>query len=348
MENEKDTRIFKILRLYLRNRFSSETEEKVQHWIINEAHSPEKEKASLEYWDELPVAEDAGTYAALERVNRRIGYPAEQAVEIPLHTQIPLRTQKTLYTKTPLYTKKSLYTKLFRVAAVLIPLLLIGGGYLFYIQQQNKMIEISVAYGDPRHVLLPDSSEIWIHAGTNIRYPRNFASSERVVQLDGEAYFSVKKDQSKPFIVQTQELSVKVLGTKFNVKAYAGDEKITTTLTSGKVEVNTHNHSRVLQPNEQLTYDCSTSAIEVVQVPAEETDSWLSGQLLFHNSSLAEIIQTLERRFGVSITNQTKIPASKLYTVKFVRNETLDEILDVLEDVVGFSYQREGTKILWK
>ncbi len=322
MENEKDTRIFKILRLYLKNRFSSKTEEKVQRWIIREEHSPEKEKASLEYWNELPVTEDSGTYAALERVNRRIGYPAKQ-------------------------TKAPIYIQISRVAAVLIPLLLMGGGYLFYIQQ-NEMTEVSVAYGDTRHVLLPDSSEIWIHAGTHIRYPKNFASSERIVQLDGEAYFSVKKNKTRPFIVQTQELSVKVLGTRFNVKAYAGDEKITTTLTSGKVEISTHNHSRVLQPNEQLTYDCSTSAIEVVKVPAEETNSWLSGQLLFNNSSLTEIIHTLERHFGVSITDQTAIPASKLYTVKFMKDETLDEVLHVLEDVVGFSYQRDETDILLK
>ncbi len=330
MENKKDTRTFKILHLYLKNRFSPETEKKVQHWIINEAHSPEKEKASLEYWDELPVTEDAGTYAALERVNRRIGHPAKQAVRIPLHTQ------------------KTLFAKISRVTAILIPLLLIGGGYLFYNQQQNKMIEVSVAYGDTRHLLLPDSSEIWINAGTHIRYPKNFSQTERVIHLDGEAYFSVKKDEAKPFIVQTQELSVKVLGTRFNVKAYTGDEKVTTTLTNGEVKVSTPNDSRVLQPNDQLTYDRNTSAIEVIQVPAEETDGWLSGQLLFHNSSLAEIIQTLERRFGMSINNQTRIPVSKLYTVKFVRNETLDEVLDVLEDVVGFSYQREGTKIIWK
>ncbi len=324
MENEKNTRIFKILRLYLRNRFSPETEAKVQRWFINENDSPEKEKASLEFWDELPATKDSGTYAALDRVNRRIGYPARQAVKRPLFAIIS------------------------RVAAVSIPLLLVGGGYLFYTHTQNAMVEVSVAYGQTRHVLLPDSSEIWLNARTNIRYPKNFSKAERVIQLDGEAYFSVKKDKARPFIVQTQELSVKVLGTKFNVKAYAGDEKITTTLTSGEVQVSTHHHSQVLKPNEKLTYDRHTAAIKVVKVPSEETDSWISGQLLFNNNSLTEIILTLERRFGVSITNQTAIPASRLYTVKFVRNETMDEVLQVLEDVIGFNYQQNGTNIIWK
>lgn len=103
---------------------------------------------------------------------------------------------------------------------------------------------------------MPDSSEIWLNAGTAIKYPEKFSKAQRLVYLDGEAYFSVRKDAAKPFIVETSQLSVKVLGTQFNVKAYANDELVTTTLTSGKVEVTPPvQGSQILKPNEQLTYD---------------------------------------------------------------------------------------------
>lgn len=203
--------ITRILRKYLSGRFSSDTEERVQKWIIKDKDIEEKEKASLEYWNELEAKTDPDTELVLDRVNQRIGY--KEIVHRPF------------------------YQKLTRIAAVLIPLFMMAGGYLYYTSTQNKWIEISVAYGDKKHFLLPDSSEIWLNAGTVVKYPKEFSKVQRLVHLDGEAYFSIRKNTSKPFIVETSQLSVKVLGTKFNVKAYADDKLVTTTLTSGKVEV---------------------------------------------------------------------------------------------------------------
>lgn len=187
--------IARILRKYLSGRFSSDTEERVQKWIIKDKDIEEKEKASLEYWNALEAKADPDTELVLYRVNQRIDYKG--IVHRPFRQ------------------------KLARIAAVLIPLFMMTGGYLYYTSTQNKWIEISVAYGDKKHFLLPDSSEIWLNAGTVVKYPKEFSKAQRLVHLDGEAYFSVRKDAGKPFIVETSRLSVKVLGTKFNVKAYA-------------------------------------------------------------------------------------------------------------------------------
>ncbi|MDR2969609.1 MAG: DUF4974 domain-containing protein [Tannerellaceae bacterium] len=317
-----NTIISRIIKKYLSERFPAETEERVQKWIIKNGKTKDKEQASLEYWDELDVAADSATYPALDRVNKRIGYD-KQTLTIPL------------------------YRKLSRIAAVLIPLFILAGGYLYYQSTRNDLIEVSVAYGEQKHLFLPDSSEIWVNAGSTIKYPKKFTDKQRLVQLDGEAYFSVRREESNPFIVSTEKLSVKVLGTKFNVKAYTGDEKITTTLTSGKVEVNTNNALHILNPNEQLTFNRNTSAIHIEEIPSEETDSWLSGRLIFNNASLTEIVQTLERRFDISITDHTAIPASKLFTVKFLKNESPEDILNILQDVVGFSYRKQGDKIIF-
>ena len=319
MENSN---ISRIVRQYLSKRFPKETEERIQRWIIADKHMKEKEEASLAYWTELETKITPDTYAALKRVNSRIGYSERQPAD-------------TLF-----------YKKALRIAAVLIPLFLITGGYFYY--TQHKLIEITVAYGETRHLFLPDSSEIWINAGSNVKFPKTFTDdSLRQVYLEGEAYFSVRKNPAQPFIVKTEQLSVKVLGTKFNVKAYPDDECITATLTSGKVEVSPRSQAPPpLAPNEQLIYNIKTSVLNIEKVSPAETDAWLSGQILFINSSFGEMIQTLERHFNVTIDDKTAISASKQYTVKFLKGETLDEILNVLKDVVGFTYRQQGATIV--
>lgn len=315
MEKKNTSR---IIREYLSNRFSPEMEERIQKWIIQENGSAEKEKASFEYWNELNIEANSDTYSALKRTNKKIGY-----------------------------LKTSFFSKTARIAAVLIPLFFIIGGYLYYTSNQNRLIEISTAYGETKQILLPDSSEIWINAGTTVKYLKTFSSKERVVQLDGEAYFAVKKDSSKLFIVQTNQLSVKVLGTKFNVKSYSTDKNITTTLTTGKVEVNTlSKDSRVLKPNEQLTYNKSTSKIEIVEIPAAETTNWITGNLIFINVSFAEIVRTLERKFDIAIEYRDSTYASKLYTVKFLKGENQNEVLKILGDIVGFTYEVKNDKVI--
>lgn len=315
--------ITKIIRMFLSARFPSETEERVQKWILKDKDTEAKKKASLEYWNELEAEAGPGTYAALERVNLRTGHNKEHLDNIVA------------------------YQKFSRVAAVLIPLFLLTGGLFYYFTSDNEMIEISAAYGEQKHLLLPDSSEIWLNSGSTIRYPETFAKDKRLVTLNGEAYFSVKKETAKPFIVETSQLSVKVLGTKFNVKAYPNDENITATLTSGKVEVSVQSQSpQILKPNERLTYDKNTSSVHISTVNTADTDSWIVGKLTFTNATAGEIFRTLERRYNITMDNMTNIPASKRYTVKFLKDENLDEILNILKDIIGFNYRQYENKIV--
>ena len=217
----------------------------------------------------------------------------------------------------------------------------------YYLSPHNEMIEVSVAYGEQKRLILPDSSEVWLNAGSTILYPETFAKDKRLVMLDGEAYFSVKKDTASPFIVEASQLSVKVLGTRFNVKAYPNDEKITTTLTSGKVEVSVQSQPpHILKPNEQLTYDKKSSDIHISMIDTNDTNCWIVGKLVFTNASAGEIFRTLERHYNTTIDNTTTIPASKRYTVKFLKDESLDEILNILKDIIGFDYQQYEKKIV--
>ena len=313
--------IQRIILKYLSGRFSPETEERVQKWMVQEQDAGEKEKASLAYWNGLQPVADADARLALQRVNRKIGYGKARGI--------------------------AFYRKMARIAAVLLPLLILAGGYLYYSSAGNSLIEVSVAFGEKRHLLLPDSTEVWLNAGSVLRYPRRFADARRQVHLDGEGYFSVRKDAARPFRVETSRLSVTVLGTKFNVKAYPDEERIVTTLSSGKVEVSTPSQSpRILRPNEQLSYDKRTSHISIAEVPAADAEGWMAGKLIFTDASFAEIQQTLERRYNVVIENAAAVSASGRYTVRFLKNENLDEILSVLGDIIGFDYQKKEAGII--
>ena len=341
MDKNKTT---KILDRYLSGRFSAEKERLVQQWITKESNQKEKEQSSLDYWDELDVRADDNTFRAYKRVENKIADVTGKTINT---SNQPLYDERQIADTGNAHIKIPLYKTLTRVAAILIPLFFIVGGYHYYTSTKSRMTEITAAYGEDKHLFLPDGSEVWVNAGTTIKYPNEFRGEERLVHLDGEAYFSVTKDESRPFIVSSKAFSVKVLGTKFNVKAYSGDEKATATLTSGKVEVTTNTKvSKILNPNEQLIFNKATSAIDIAEVLSSETDSWLNGQLIFDNVPLKEIIQTLERKFDVTIDNKTHIPESRLYAVKFLENENLDDIMNILEELVGFACKRNQNKLI--
>lgn len=316
--------ISKIVRSFLSGRFPADTEERVQRWMISDSRREEKEQASFSYWNELEAAPDHTTYQALERVNRRIG-------------------QLRLTKRTPWH------RQLARIAAVLVPLFLLIGGYHYYRTSQPEWVEIHVAYGEKRQLFLPDNTEIWINAGSTLKYPKAFKGEERRVILAGEAYFAVEKDATKPFVVQTDQLAVEVLGTEFNVKAYPDDERVVATLNSGKVKITTENQERLLQPNEQLCFDKRSEKMSVTEIPPHETKGWLSGQLLFTDASFHEIKQTLERKFTVSFDTSTfSLSEEKRYTIKFYQDESLEEILSVMQDVVGFNWRIKKDTIVIK
>lgn len=322
MENNRESNISKIIHQFQKGRYSKETEEKVQRWLIDEENAKEKEKASLEYWNTLELSTDNTASEALERVNVKTGNAKKKTKILSLNY-------------------------LGRIAAVIIPLIIISGIYFYRHYTKTEDIYVSAMYGETKHIILPDSSEVWINSGSNISYPASF-NNERHIKLEGEAYFSVKKNKTNPFIVKANKLSVKVLGTEFNVKAYPEDEKIATTLNNGKVEIlPDKSKGYILQPNQQLTYNPETKEITIQRVTANNISGWTKGHLLFINISFTDILKTLERRFNTSFIIKGTTPLTEEnYTIKFLKNENVEQILTILQDVTGnFSYQKKGNTI---
>lgn len=141
-------------------------------------------------------------------------------------------------------------------------------------------------------ITLPDGSVVWLHAESELTYPEQFPSSERKVQLRGEGYFEVKEDKEKPFRVETGELTVQVLGTRFDIKNYQSANTTETTLLDGSVAIHTPagNRQILLKPNEKFVWNKETHTGQVSRVTASDYILWTNDRLVMTNEPLAAIL----------------------------------------------------------
>ena len=205
------------------------------------------------------------------------------------------------------------------------------------------MAELFVPYGKSRQVILPDSSRVWVNAGSLLVYPKDFTDAEtRTVYLTGEASFAVQEDKEKPFIVKTTYLAVQALGTLFTVVSYPGDSCTSAILEKGsiKVDVRSDEHqSEILKPNEQLIYSHTAHTVTVQPVDASLYRLKRSGYLIYENVPFSLLMSSLERRFNVTIHYNSQKYAGESYNVKFAPHETLEDVLNVLHQLVGIHYK---------
>lgn len=314
-----------IIKLYTKNRFSESTEKKVQKWLVQNAEDEEVDMAMKAHWDKIKTTKHPSALRVLNRINAKTGIPAKSAFAIGRRAAI-------------------------RMAAVFIMLMAISSVWL-YVHNQNKatFIRVAAAYGETKRIILPDQSEIWLNSGSSLQYPEDFEQKQRLVTLTGEAYFSVTKDAGSPFVVEANDIKVRVLGTKFNVKAYPEDRQIVATLQEGKIEVVTaDNVKQQLLPNEQLTYNCKTAALQVERINSEYIPDWKNGRLLFFEETLDDILQTLSRRYNVAFNVDESIDLTgERYTMKFQKDEDLDQVLWVLSELArDLSFSQKNGKII--
>ena len=237
----------------------------------------------------------------------------------------------------PVQPQRSWTAYLMRVAAILVLPLLVSTtllGYLYYERLQGEefisYVETSAAPGMITRVTLPDSSTVWLNASSRLRYPAQFTSDTRRVELEGEGYFEVQADPQHPFAVTIpQGMTVQALGTRFNVWAYADDPQVKTTLASGSVEVKVGSKQVKLKPEEQAAYDPVARKMWIDQVEVEEAIAWHEGRLVFRNAPLEEIVRKLSRRYNVDLVVHQNSPKRYTFRANF-STESITQILDYL------------------
>ncbi|MDR1585685.1 MAG: FecR domain-containing protein [Prevotellaceae bacterium] len=208
----------------------------------------------------------------------------------------------------PMYRR---FTRIFsRVAAIFI-LALLGGTclYLYHNNQnlslyRNSEIALSVGNGQEASFTLPDGTQVRLNSGSALRYANNFGENNRYVDFSGEAFFDVKKDEDRPFVVNTKHINIEVLGTTFNMYAYDSDELVEMTLLTGSVKASSKKNPEcqlLVKPNEKVICDISTGKLSVEQTNTQYETAWINGEIVFKSERLNSVLLKLERKYGVHI-----------------------------------------------
>ena len=207
-----------------------------------------------------------------------------------------------------------------------------------------KSNELVIPRGGENTVILADGTTVHLNAGSKLTYPVRFAGKRRVVALEGEAYFDVVKDETRPFIVQTHLGEVTVLGTAFNINAYT-DASVYTTLVHGKVQFSSSSIGTIiLSPGEQAVVSANGSEKRMVDL--DEYVGWVDGRYVFNNRPLGEIMQTFERWYDIQVYYETHHLRDITYSGSLKRYGTINSFLDALELTGDLTYKISGRNIL--
>lgn len=242
---------------------------------------------------------------------------------------------------------RTYYKYVVGIAASIAVLFLSGLGWMEYTQNTTAVsyAEVSTSIGERRTLVLEDGSVIQMNACSSVKYPLGFSQSERIIELQGEAFFEVAKDKNRPFIVRTEQLQVKVLGTSFNVRSYSSDENIAVQVHTGLVNVNVLDASLNLSPNEKLTVNTLTHDIFKTQDDLNGA-SWVKGKLWFNGATIQEVATELERQYDCKIILEQGCD----FTTKISGghdNKTLVSVLDAIEAISDVKYTMKGNNTVY-
>lgn len=243
-----------------------------------------------------------------------------------------------------------------RVAAILfIPALLSG---VWYFMKQNELSkelgvltvnqEIITQPGTKSHLFLPDSTEVWLNSASTLRFPSVFKGNERRINLQGEAIFKVSRNKQKPFIVGTSAMDIEAVGTEFNVSAYSGDLKLTTTLAEGKVKITDKaDASKILflDPGTQVNYNTSNKTYKTETVRVEDVIAWRDGILIFNETPFYEVVAKLGRWFNADIQLSEQSIAYYRFTGTFT-SESLEQVMELLTLTTPITYTTSKREVL--
>lgn len=218
-------------------------------------------------------------------------------------------------------------------------------------EEQVEWIEKIVPYGQKLTTKLSDGSIIKLNAGSKLRFPKQFSVSLREVHLEGEAFFDVKRDTSRKFVIHTERMLTTILGTSFNIKAYPEDKVTEVAVATGKVLVQSEDYkgdikkSVTLNANEMAVHDKTDSDL-LIAVKFEESEFiWRDDILYFDKTPVPELIVTLERWYGKNIQLENDAFRNKTYSGVF-ENETLKNVLEGIKFEADINYEIKGNNVL--
>ena len=210
-------------------------------------------------------------------------------------------------------------------------------------------ISVEAPLGSKTKLYLPDGTLVWLNAGSRMTYSQGFGVDNRKVELEGEGYFEVKRNEKIPFFVKTKDLQLQVLGTKFNFRDYPEDHEVVVSLLEGKVGLNNllrEEKEAVLSPDERAVLNKANGLLTVESVTASNASQWTDGYLFFDEELLPDIAKELERSYNVKIHIANDSLKTFRFYGNFVRREqNIQEVLEALASTEKMQYKIEERNI---
>lgn len=229
-------------------------------------------------------------------------------------------------------------------AAAIVCLALGGMHYLKHLNERQIIyMEAATSYGERKLILLPDGTQLTLNSCSHVRYPNNFIGEERKIELEGEGYFQVHRNEKQPFIVSTRRFDVRVLGTCFDIKSYSSDEVVSVEVESGKVQVDLPEAMMRLKGKEQVLIN-TISGEYSKRREDRPVAIWKKGGLRFNSTPIRDVAKELERVYNCRITfadGQFNNLISGEHD-----NKSLEAVLQSIEYTSGIRYKKEGNRIL--
>ena len=237
-----------------------------------------------------------------------------------------------------------------KTAAAAVLILLTVGNVVLYLSDRKpakaQYAEIGALRGQKASLTLPDGTRVTLNSESTLKYSTAYNQSERTVELAGEAFFEVAKNQKIPFMVKAGNLAVEAKGTAFNVKAYPDENYISTTLTEGIVEVKTPEEMIAMRPNERVEYDKSGNKLKKLTLTdATGSIGWLHDELSFENATLEEVVASFSRIYNVDIRFASESIKEQRFTGK-INNNSLLSVLRIISLTSPIRFEQKDSVVI--
>lgn len=243
-----------------------------------------------------------------------------------------------------------------KVAASILLTAACIGTFFFWQENKNGWVaddkpslknNVRTSADEHRLIVLPDGSKVWLNHNSKLTQETAFNTRTREVTLDGEAFFDIRHDPGRPFIIKTGEVKTTVLGTAFNIRAFPGEDAVTVTVTRGKVRVEGENRKGgTITANQQITLNLQSEKVEEKVVNAAAVSQWIKGDLILHDITLGEVEEILEERYSVEIRFDNPLLKECRFTSTFFQQASVDEVLTAICLVNGAKYELHDKVII--
>lgn len=205
----------------------------------------------------------------------------------------------------------------------------------------EAILNISKAQtGKMLKVVLEDGSEIWLNSGSVLKYPKNFSEKNREIYLEGEAFFKIAHDKTKPFIVNTGKLKTTVLGTSFNIRAYPSIDRIIVSVATGKVGIAASGKTlSLLNPDQQISFHTGSGEFEVTNASARLATSWQDGKVRLDGASFRELSLVVKNTWGLTLETRSDRLTAANFKTTFNTNNKIEDVMKTISKMTDAKYR---------